>query len=169
MKRVLSALVLLTLSVGGCGDDDSGDDNTGGTSSAGTSSAAGEPGSSTGGAPVDGGGGAPGNVGCDPEADGVCQNPTDCPFVVNGEARKTAGQCGLDCLESEEESCAVDCIVEETSMTPDCATCYAGAVACATENCLSACIEDTEAEKCKLCQVEKGCREEFNTCSGLPE
>lgn len=172
MKRIFSALVFLTLSVGvGCGgdDDDDGDD-TGGSSSAGTKSDAGEPGASTGGAPDSGTGGAPSsNVDCDPEADGVCQNSTDCPFVVDGTARMTAGQCGIDCLESEEEACPVDCIVDELHMTPDCATCYAGAVACATMNCLAECIQDTEAEACKLCQVEKGCREEFNTCSGLPE
>lgn len=171
MKRILSALVLLTLSVGACGGDDDDDaGNTGGTSSAGTKSDAGEPGTPSGGAPDGAGGAAPtDNVGCDPEEATTCQNETDCPFVVNGQARMVAGQCGIDCLESSEESCPVDCIVEETSMTADCATCYAGAVACATKNCLAQCIDDTEAEECKQCQVEKGCREEFNTCSGLPE
>jgi hypothetical protein len=165
MKRIFSALVLLTLSIGvGCGGDDDDDGaNTGGTSSAGTKSDAGEPGTATGGAPDTG------NVACDPEVDGVCQNATDCPFVVDGTARMTAGQCGIDCLESTDEACPVDCIVDELHMTPDCATCYAGAVACATMNCLADCIQDTESDACKLCQVEKGCREEFNTCSGLPE
>ena len=27
---------------------------------------------------------------------------------------------------------------------------------------------DPEADECKACQVDKGCRETFNTCSGLP-
>jgi hypothetical protein len=170
MKRIFSALVLLTLSAGGCSDDADDGDDTGGSSSAGTKSDAGEPGTATGGAPDSGGAGAPSaNVGCDPEVDGVCQNSTDCPFVIDGTARMTAGNCGIDCLESDDEACPVDCIVEELHMTSDCATCYAGAVACATENCLGVCISDTEADECKQCQVEKGCREEFNTCSGLPE
>jgi hypothetical protein len=165
MKRIFSALLLLPLGLGiSCGGDDDDDGgNTGGSSNAGTKADAGEPGTPAGGTS------STGNVECDPEVEGVCENATDCPFVVNGEARQTAGQCGLDCLESTEESCPVDCIVDETSMTAECATCYAGAVACATMNCLGACIEDTESVGCKTCQVEKGCRDEFNTCSGLPE
>lgn len=170
MKRILSALVLSTLSVGACGGDDDDDaSNTGGSSSAGTTSEAGEPGMPSGGAPESGGGGAPtGNVGCDPEEATTCQNEIDCPFVVDGTARMTAGVCGQGCL-GKEESCAVDCITDELDMSSECATCYAQTVACTVENCLSDCLNDPEADKCKACQVESGCRAAFNECSGLPE
>ena len=170
MKRIFSVLAVVTLSLVGCGDDDNDDDNsnTGGTSAGTGNGNAGE--STSPGGANDGAAGAPtGNVSCDASADGVCQNATDCPFVVNGEARQTAGSCGLSCLESESDTCAVDCIVDETSMTPECAGCYAAAVACATEKCLAECVGGPESVGCRTCQVEEGCREEFNTCSGLPE
>jgi hypothetical protein len=167
MKPIISAWILVSavaVNATACGGDD--DDSTG--PSGGTSSQAGQPGTGEGGAA---GAGVPaaGNVTCDESVDGVCQNATDCPSVASGAARISAGMCGQGCLGSSEESCAVDCIVADTSMTPECATCYAGAVACATEKCLGRCIADPEADDCKLCQVEEGCRAAFNDCSGLPE
>ncbi len=163
MKRIISALVLVTLSLAGCGDDEDGGggNNTGGKGGSGQQGEAGD-----GSAPV---AGAPsGNVDCDPEAATTCQNDTDCQFVIDGTARITAGQCGQGCL-GKDESCAVDCITGEIDITPDCASCYAETVQCSIENCLTECISDTESDKCKACQVQKGCRDAFNTCSGLPE
>jgi hypothetical protein len=168
MKRIISALALVTLSVAACGGDDD-DDNGGGagtSSTAGTSSSnGGEPASSTGGAP------ATGNVMCDPTVDGVCQNPTDCPFVETGEARMTAGACGRMCLLSGnmDPACAVDCIIGEIEMTADCADCYAAATQCGTANCADECIDDPEAEICVTCLIDSGCRADFNECSGLEE
>lgn len=167
MKRIISTLVLVTLSLAGCGDDDDGGDgNTGGTgatnATGGTSQGeAGEDSTPVGGAPT-------GNVGCDPAEATTCQNEMDCPVVVDGTARMTAGVCGQGCL-GEEESCAIDCITNEIDISPDCATCYAQTVQCSVENCLEECLADTESDECKLCQVQSGCREAFNTCSGLPE
>jgi len=162
MKRIFSALFLLTLSVGvGCGGDDDDDAaNTGGSSSAGTKSDAGEP-TTTGGT-------SSGNVGCDPAEATACQNETDCQFVVDGTARLEAGECGKGCI-GKEESCSLDCLLGALEMTNECASCYADTVNCSIKNCAGKCIADTEAQQCKDCQVEFGCREAFNTCSGLPE
>jgi hypothetical protein len=177
MKRLISALVLLTatsVGVAGCGGDDDDDNNTGGKG--GTSSAtAGEPAVSAGqsSTPPNGGsgaGGSPsGNVSCDPSQNGVCQNETDCPSVSSGDARMAAGTCGQGCLGSSDKECAVKCITDKTGMTGDCATCYAQAVACATKECLVECVQDPESDGCKQCQVDKGCRSAFNDCSGLPD
>jgi hypothetical protein len=182
MKRIMSALTLVTaaaLSVAACGgDDDDDSSNTGGTSgTSGTStSSAGEPATGNGGepsignagAPSTGNGGAPsGNVECDATADGVCQNATDCPFVADGTARMTAGTCGKGCI-GKEETCARDCITEELPMTEECATCYADTVNCTIKNCTAECFADPSAQICTDCQVEAGCREAFDTCSGLP-
>src|SRR4051812_26597318 len=103
MKRIISALALLTaasLSVAGCGDDD---DTASGT--AGKGNTGGEPATNTGGQPAAAGetstpvgGASSGNVMCDPTQNGVCQNPMDCPFVVDGTARMTAGACGQGCV-----------------------------------------------------------------------
>ncbi|HEX2876193.1 MAG TPA: hypothetical protein VHP33_33305 [Polyangiaceae bacterium] len=181
MKRFISALALVSaaaLGVAGCGGDD--DDDTNGAAGKGNTggepgSNGGEPGSdggtpaSTGGAPANTGGAPTDNVSCDETQDGVCQNPMDCPFVVDGTARITAGTCGKGCLASSDENCAVDCILEELAMSSECAKCYADTVACTVMKCLAECVSDPEAEACKLCQVEKGCRDAFNECSGLPE
>jgi hypothetical protein len=176
MKRIISALALVTaaaVGIAGCSGDD--DDDTANTT-AGKGSTGGEPGA-TGGTPATNGGepatngGAPaGNVMCDPTAEGVCQNAMDCPFVVDGTARIEAGKCGQTCLSTpEDEDCSRDCILEMVAMSSDCAQCYADTVACTIMNCLGACVKDPEAAACKECQVEKGCRAAFDECSGLPE
>lgn len=175
MKRIISALVLLTataVGIAGCSGDD--DDDTNPT--AGKGSAGGEPATNGGTPGTNGGepgtnGGAPsGNVMCDPTADGVCQNAMDCPVVVDGTARIEAGKCGQTCLSTpDDKDCSRDCILEMVAMSSDCAQCYADTVACTIMNCLGACVKDPEATACKECQVEKGCRAAFNECSGLPE
>ncbi len=163
MKRIISALMMVTVaSIGlaACsGDDDDSADATGGQgNSAGT--------------PATGDGGAPpssGNVMCDPEENGVCQNPMDCPFVVDGTARITAGTCGKGCLTSADENCARDCLLDKLDMSSSCAQCYVDTVACTVMKCLAECINDPEADECKQCQVDQGCRAAFNECSGLPD
>lgn len=136
--------------VAGCGDDD--DDNGGAAGSAGTSS-----------------GGSSANVECDPADDGTCENDTDCPKVESGEARSSAQQCGLGCLEDDDpETCSVTCIVDDTGITSACAACYAATVKCSVDNCLAECAADPASQACADCQVDSGCRSEFDTCSGLP-
>jgi hypothetical protein len=108
---------------------------------------------------------------CDPEVDGVCQNPTDCPFVESGEARLTAGACGEDCLTNgnTEQSCPTECVLMELDMTADCVDCYAAAAVCGIMACAGDCFGMTESETCQTCLLESGCREDFNTCSGLEQ
>jgi hypothetical protein len=167
MKRIFAALAMVTvasLGVAGCGGDDNDSANTGGSPSTG-----GEP-SSNGGEPASSNGGEPGtgNVTCDPTQKGVCQNDMDCPFVVDGTARMTAGTCGQGCVGNSDENCSRDCILEKLDMSQGCAKCYADTVNCTIENCLGQCIADPEADECKQCQVDKGCRAAFDECSGLP-
>jgi hypothetical protein len=151
MKRVIFMGIALSIAMGlvaGCSDDedDGGDDDASGGS----------------------GGSGNGNVTCDPSGDGVCENEQDCPKVVSVEARAAAQTCGLGCLEDADPgTCAVACIVDAEDMSQACAACYAGVVGCATENCLAECAENPAAEMCTQCQIDAGCREEFDTCSGL--
>ena len=174
MKRFIAALALMTaasVGIAGCGGDDddepSGAAGKGGT--AGKGNTGGEP-ASNGGETGDTGGTPSGNVSCDDTQDGVCQNPMDCPFVIDGTARITAGQCGKDCvMTGGDENCSRDCVLEALDMSSECATCYADTVNCTIMNCLGVCLADPEAVACKECQVEKGCRAAFDECSGLPE
>jgi len=178
MKPVISILALLTaasIGVAGCsGDDDDSASNTGGKGNT-----AGAP-SSNAGAPAAGtaastggdgstptGGANSGNVMCDPTQMGVCQNDMDCPFVADGTARITAGECGKGCV-GKVETCSRDCIVMMLQMSSECATCYADTVNCTIMNCVSECYADPESDGCKQCQVDSGCRSAFDTCSGLP-
>ena len=162
MKRIISALAMMTaaaVGIAGCGSDDDDDSSN---AAAGKASTGGEPGNN---------GGAPsGNVMCEPSEDGVCQNATDCPAVASGDARIAAGTCGQgECLGAGDNSCAITCIQKAVDMTDECADCYASAVACAALKCFQQCINGPEADVCKECQVTEGCREAFSTCSGLPE
>jgi hypothetical protein len=183
MKRIISALAMVTaaaVGIAGCGGDD--DDDTS-NPTAGKSSTGGEPGTNGGTPGTDGGtpgtmggepgtnGGAPsGNVMCDSTAEGVCQNAMDCRFVVDGTARMEAGTCGQSCFQTGgDENCSRDCMLETLDMSAECAQCYADTVACTIAECLGPCLGAPESVACKECQVEKGCRAAFNECSGLPE
>jgi hypothetical protein len=172
MKRIISALALLAVvgvGIAGCGGDDDDDDttNNGGTGGTTVIPSGGEP-SANGGEPAASGGQpATGNVECDATQQGVCQNEMDCPFVADGTARLTAGSCGQGCI-GKAETCSRDCILMMLDMSSECASCYADTVNCTIMNCLSECIGAAETDACKMCQVDKGCREEFDQCSGLP-
>jgi hypothetical protein len=153
-------LVAYALPTAGCGGDD--DDDDGGGDDSGDDSGGG------GGAPGTGGSGGSMNVMCDPEGGGDCQNETDCPKVVSGDAREVAGDCGLECqAEDDPGACAVGCIVTDAEITQACAVCYATLVGCAAENCFTECTTDTDSAACTMCQIEAGCRTAFDACSGL--
>jgi hypothetical protein len=147
-RKIFFASVLgMTAFVGvGCGDDDK-DDKGGGTG---------------------GTGGSGMNVECTPGAGGACQNDGDCPAVESGEARMSAQMCGLGCLQDQDPgTCAVTCIVGDTGMSVACSTCYAQLVGCASDNCVAQCANDPTAAECNQCQIDAGCRSDFDACSGL--
>ena len=139
----------------GCGDDDDGDDDggTGGTGTGGTGT---------------GGTGGGMNVVCTPGGGGACQNDTDCPKVESGEARMDSQTCGLRCLQNDDPpTCTVGCIVDEAAITQACAVCYATLAGCARDNCLAPCSMDPASTECNQCQIDEGCRSDFDDCSGL--
>lgn len=150
MKRYLanaSMVLAFTLVAAACGgdDDDDSNQNTAGT-----------------------GGGGNQNVACEPSDDGACTNEGDCPKVRSGEARMASQSCGLGCQQDDNPGmCAVSCIVQETQISQGCAVCYATLVGCASENCLAACAADPTSAACNQCQVDAGCRADFDSCSGL--
>jgi hypothetical protein len=180
MKHIIWGFSILALVAFGCGDDDDGGDDgdngaagesnvSGGSgTAAGATGLGGDPMTGNGGTGASAGGADNGNVMCDPAGDGACQNPDDCPAVESGEARMKAQTCGLQCLADEDPGmCSVACIVEDAGISADCATCYAASVGCAAENCLAQCGADPASDACNECQVEAGCRSDFNECSGL--
>ena len=144
-------LAVTALTFAACGDDDDGDGGGNGNGN-------------TGGKP------SVGNVECDPDNATTCQNETDCPFVADGSARVAAQTCGQgECLASDDENCARDCMLADLDMSSECASCYANFVACTIAECLGDCIGDPNSDGCLECQQTAGCRPEFNDCSGLEE
>jgi hypothetical protein len=63
--------------------------------------------------------------------------------------------------------CAVTCIVDDTGMSAECSTCYAALVACTIDNCLTECGAAPASDACTQCQIDSGCRSDFDDCSGL--
>ena len=103
-------------------------------------------------------------------ATGACTNDADLGILAtdrpNVEAK--AQECGLGCLnDTDPVACSVPCITEVYALTDECAACYGATIACTIERCVAECIADPAAEPCTTCQVEKGCIDEFLTCSGL--
>ena len=138
----------LIVSMGACGGDD--DDSSAGSSG------------------MQGSGGAEQNVPCDASKDGTCTNETDCPMVITGKIRESAQTCGVGCLQDTDPGmCSVSCIVQDTGATPACSACYAALIGCAAQNCLGQCGSDPKSSACTQCQIEKGCRTQFDSCSGL--
>ena len=170
MRRLISALamsVAATLCATACSDDNgnAGNANT-------TGGAAGTGGASGASGEADAAAGAPmlNNLPCDPSKATTCQNEVDCPFVVDGSARKKGQSCGQgECLGSSDENCARDCILAGLDMSSDCATCYADLLNCTIANCLGACLANAASDGCQECLATSGCRPNFDSCSGLPE
>lgn len=109
------------------------------------------------------------NVACNPTGTGACQNTPDCPIIIGGTARSSAQTCGQGCLgQPDQKACARACVIKDTKLSEGCADCYVNIVDCTIMNCVSACLSDANSTGCYQCQVEKGCRATFDTCSGLP-
>jgi hypothetical protein len=65
--------------------------------------------------------------------------------------------------------CITTCLKTQLATLSDaCGGCYADTVLCAQMNCLAQCVNNPAAAACTQCQVDKGCRSAFATCSGLP-
>jgi hypothetical protein len=104
----------------------------------------------------------------------ACTNDADTAVLADGgdeAVAGTAGDCGLGCLgedgEAAQRECAITCIVADHALSNECAGCYGDIVACSIRECLAPCATDPGGEACATCQVEAGCVDAFNTCTGL--
>lgn len=137
----------------GCSDEDDDDGSgSGGAAGAGTGGSA--------------GGGAVAL--CDVTGDGVCQNETDCAFVLSGQLESAAYQCEDECVAEESpEECAVACIQMELGASEACSTCFAELAACADQSCFGACSADPESLGCRDCLEQYGCTSDVEACGGI--
>jgi hypothetical protein len=168
MNRLASALSLaLVLSVGSCGDDEK---------------------STADAAPITPDTGAGGSDGAAPTACtgsfmgvnsaqlagaiALSSGPKSCApdvaLVCTGNIAGIAGTCGVSCL-GMGKPCITACIKGQLATLSDaCNGCYADTVLCTQMMCLTECVQNPAAQICTDCQIAKGCRAAFATCSGLP-
>ena len=99
---------------------------------------------------------------------GACVLPTDA--CTNEE--DLALVCDPGFME-EVEACAdpagilvAPCLVENTGVSADCASCYGEAVRCIVENCFHVCPTAPDSQECEDCYVENGCIALLDECTG---
>lgn len=79
----------------------------------------------------------------------------------------TAQDCALGCFfNPDTEGCITNCILAETPLTTECASCFGEQVQCLIDNCLGQCPPLGTEEGCEDCLAEF-CLDDFNTCAGI--
>ncbi|MBW2585937.1 MAG: hypothetical protein JRD92_03205 [Deltaproteobacteria bacterium] len=58
------------------------------------------------------------------------------------------------------------CLIDNTAVSADCASCYGAAVRCIFVNCFAACESDVGSQDCDNCQTVFGCDTLLTNCTG---
>lgn len=99
----------------------------------------------------------------------ACMNAEDLGILQGGDVDATgeATTCGLGCLGDDDPgACSGACVETATGLSTDCSSCYANTVVCSIQNCLAPCSADPSSEACTTCQVDAGCIDAFDNCTG---
>ncbi len=104
--------------------------------------------------------------GCDNESDRGHFNDDAIDEVAEAET------CGLRCVGSRGDLCAVECIRERTEVSELCSVCLSIPISCAIENCLPECVEDPGAPQCEQCMcganpASVDCFALYSQCAGI--
>lgn len=108
---------------------------------------------------------------------GVCANEVDQSAIVDDGTQNIliiAAVCieDSDCGDSPSLECLGECMRDDdrpasTTVSSECAECFAGYTQCIEAECRALCLSDGLSLDCAICDVEAGCRAYFNRCSGL--
>jgi hypothetical protein len=110
-------------------------------------------------------------------AGGKCVAPADLDVICTKDVSTAARMCGTTCYgsnlgatEAALATCSNACVKAQIMPAPsdDCLTCYARALGCTIEKCLTQCLTNPASEPCIDCQTEAKCLEAFYGCTGLP-
>lgn len=159
MIRNLMMILGLSLAVAalGCDSESSNGGGSGGT--AGTGGTAGSAGA--GGAGGDGGAGGEGGSTGPTDA---CTNEADLAIVCPEAFQDNVRTCATAAAGQPGPTAA--CLVEDTGVSADCASCYGDTSGCILANCLgSGCATDANGEDCLACRAEF-CDDALNSCTG---
>ena len=91
----------------------------------------------------------------------ACTNIEDLAIVCDPSFMEEVEACG-----DPAGAFVAPCLVENTGVSPDCASCYGTAVRCIVENCLHVCAPTPESQECEDCYVENGCIALLDECTG---
>ncbi len=181
---------LVALSLVGCAGDDGPSDGLTGPSSASTAADVASTGGTSGGGspsdptaePSDSGdpsgaatdpsssqtddgttGSGPSTTGEGPPPVDLCLNDADQAVLDGIDAEMVANGCAVQNVGNVDG--AVECIVQETGLSMDCAACFGLTIGCVFEMCLPACF-DPASDACIECRTTN-CDPPFLACSGL--
>jgi len=105
----------------------------------------------------------PSHPGCGPEASAIILCATNPSVECPPEEIDALASCVVTC---QQQSIAE--FTDGSTLTEECAQCYADSVACSAANCAAAGCTNPNSSTCIACRCEQGCTPAFDICSGLP-
>lgn len=95
----------------------------------------------------------------------ACLGEGDAAVVASQDAGAAAAECVSVCYGDFGDDCAAECLHQALGLSPACAGCFSGFMACGLSACAEACAAPG-SETCGLCLGEQ-CAPAFELCSGL--
>jgi hypothetical protein len=93
----------------------------------------------------------------------ACTNVDDLAIVCDAGFGDEVSTCAR--AESGQGGPTADCLVRDTGVSQDCATCYGNVTQCIFDSCLADCATDPDSEECLQCRADN-CDTAFNSCTG---
>jgi hypothetical protein len=94
----------------------------------------------------------------------ACTNAEDLAVVCDPGFADGVETCARDAI--GDPGATAPCLVENTGVSADCASCYGAAVICIFDHCLHVCAPVQDSQACEDCQAEYGCDTLLTDCSG---
>jgi len=91
----------------------------------------------------------------------ACTNAEDLTLVCDPSFMEEVEACG-----DAAGAFVAPCLVENTGVSADCASCYGTAARCIVENCFQVCPTAPDSQECEDCYVENGCIALLDECTG---
>ena len=94
----------------------------------------------------------------------ACTNAADLAAVCDPGFADEAETCARDAI--SDPGATAPCLVENTGVSADCASCYGPAVRCIVNSCSHVCGPTPDSQECDDCLVENGCHTLLASCTG---
>jgi hypothetical protein len=94
----------------------------------------------------------------------ACTNAEDLAVVCDLGFADEVETCARDAI--GDPGATAPCLVENTGVSADCASCYGAVVMCIFDQCVHVCAPVQNSQACEGCQAEYGCDTLLTDCSG---